>query len=157
MAPRSVIRYLDIRPETRDLSSPGFSANTEDDFARGRYFHADCLAGDSVGDFVHIVGDDVSDIFQVEKVDITDSATMPAIGLILTKDTATRCFVLTFGILEATGLTPGVRYWVGTNSQITSTIPLPVSGTAVIQVIGHALSDTELLIRPEGQGIKVRS
>jgi len=145
-----------MRPETTDLDAVDFMGS-EDAYARGRYFHADCPATDAIGDFVRISADDVADIFQVSKVDITDASTMPAIGLIISKSSATRCFVLTFGVYETTGLVPGQRYWVGFDGQLTGSLPIPPSpGTAVAQAIGYALSDTELLIRPDMMAIKLR-
>lgn len=150
--PRPLLRFDSIRQ--LDTSADG---TDEELFARGRYFDADCLATDAVGDFIRITGGKVAGVYQVSKVDILDASTMPAIGLITSKTSTTSCFVRTFGIIAATGLVPGARYWVGSDSQIAAVHPTPGIGEiAVAQVVGVALDSTELLLRPEYQAHKLR-
>lgn len=154
MAPpaRPLLRFNQVRQ--LDTSGP---AEDEDRFARGRYFPADCLATDIVGDFIHITADKVAGVYQVSKVDILDATTMPCIGIITNKPTSTSCFIQTFGIIAATGLVAGQRYWVGADSQINAAHPTPGPGQiAVAQVVGVALDSTELLLRPEYQAHKLR-
>ena len=155
MAPVTRIRHKDIRivaPQT-----PGIDKD-EEKFAEGRYFEADCLASDAVTDFVYITGDTVGGFYQVTKVDPYVPATMPAVGYIAEKSTATRCFVQTLGVIEvAGGLTPGGRYWIGADSRLDAAFPPRLSGQIVVaQVVGVALSSTDLLLRPEFQAHKLR-
>ncbi len=154
MATRTRIRHRDIR-----LVLPQSPAVDKDerDLAKGRYFEADCLATDLIGDFVHITVAAVAGLFQVQRVDVTDATTMPAVGMITEKSMATRCFVQTLGQLGGNGLSPGTRYWVGLSGQISSTPPTPpIGGFAVAQVVAVALDTTALLLRPNFQAVKLR-
>jgi len=143
--PRPLLRFDSIRElDTFD------SVSDEEQFARGRYFQADCLATDALGHFVYVTGDLIAGVRQVTKVDITDRATMPAIGLLVRKPTATTCLVQIFGEILASGLTPPARYYVGADSKITDTPPLPgVGAEAVIQVVGAALDSGTFLVSPQ--------
>lgn len=161
MPPRSYIRHRDLRIVTDDVSAKDIE-KSEHDFARGRYFEADCLATDEVGDFVHISGPPVGGSFQVTQVDITNPAHMPTAGLITEKTSATRCFVVRFGVVDVSSfpgaptLVPQGKYWIGFDGKLSSTVPVPVSGVAVVQLVGLALSDTELLIQEGSQPFKLR-
>ena len=147
MAAKPLLKFSQIRR----VDSTGL-ATDEEAFARGRYFPANCLGTDVVGDFVQITGDKVAGLAQVSKVDITDASTMPAIGVILQKDSLTDCFVQTFGIIPASGLVSGARYWVGADSQLAAVHVIPPTGEiAVAQVVGVALDPSELLLRPDYQ------
>lgn len=150
--PRPLLRFDQVRQlDTFDTTSD------EEQFARGRYFNAACLASDSVGDFIRITGNKVAGVYQVSKVDILNATTMPCIGIITSKSASTSCFVQTFGIIAAVGLVAGTRYWVGSDSQIAAVHPTPGPGEIVVaQVVGVALDSTELLLRPEYQAHKLR-
>lgn len=141
MSPRSLIRARDVR--ARLGNSPDTSL-TEDQLTQGRYFEADCLAGDVVGDFVSVTGAPVGGFFQTTKTDISLNETTPTVGVIVSKETSTRCLVQSFGVYITTGLTTGARYWVGSDSRLTAVRP-----AGVAQSVGAALSPTELLLRLE--------
>lgn len=143
--PRPLIRFNQVRElDTFDTTSD------EEQFARGRYFKAACQATDELGHFVYITGPLISGARQVTKVDITARATMPAIGLLVRKPTSTTCLVQTFGEIIASGLTPPARYYIGADSKITDTPPVPgVGAEAVIQVVGAALDETTFLVSPQ--------
>ncbi|HUX16555.1 MAG TPA: hypothetical protein VMW52_08775 [Phycisphaerae bacterium] len=154
MPTRTLLRSRQIRADLATLDTD----RDEEKLLRGRYFEADCLAADAVEDLVYIRANKSGGFFQVEKVDIQAPATMPAIGMILEKSTSTRCFVQVFGIIELSGLVVGDRYWVGADSQIAASPPTRVVGVQVIaQVVGVALSGTELLFNPDYQAVKLRA
>ncbi len=115
-------------------------------------FDSACQAGDAVGNLVYSLADD-----EVETIDITDSAKMPAVGIILEKITATTCVVQTFGAYDSAGLTPGNRYWAGPAGTPTNVIPTASpGGIAILQVIGFAHTPDELFLDPELQAHKLR-
>lgn len=147
MAPRTRIRHKDIRlvvPIHPDID------RDEEAFATGRYFEADCLGTDLAGDFIYYTGDPVAGYYQVTKVDVTDPDTIPSPGVIIEKLSTTRCFVQTFGIMSATGLVAQKPYWIGADSQLSDAPPPRQAGLIVYaQVIGVAMSSTELLLRPQ--------
>jgi hypothetical protein len=153
--PRTLLRSRQIRAD--QPNTPAVDRD-EEKLLRGRYFEADCLGTDVVGDLIHIRADEVAGFVQVEKVDIEDPSTMPAIGIITEKSTATRCFVQTFGIIELAGLSVGSRYWVGSDSQISDTPPARVIGVNVVaQVVGVALTSGKLFLNPQLQAVKLRA
>lgn len=118
----------------------------------GETLQADCLATDLVGDFVYITGDPVAGFYQVTKVDITDSSNLPTIGVIINKSSTTRCTVQRFGIVDVSTwpspptLNANSNYWIGFDSQISDSVPVPVAGISLVQMVGKALSPTEMLL-----------
>ncbi len=119
-------------------------------------FQADCPVAVVVGNWVYITGPAVLTIPQVDTVDIKTTGKYPAIGMVVEKSTPTRCLVIVGGevaFLPAT-LIPGARYWVGTDGNLTATLPLAGVGERVAtQVIGYALDADRLLIHPERRPI----
>jgi len=114
---------------------------------------ATCLASDVIGDCVYITASKIGNAFQVAGVDITDSSKMPAIALVLKKDAPTNAIIHFHGPLRGvfTGLTPGKRYVVGTDSRPATQgdANYPVAGgTTLFQQIGIATSADELLVLP---------
>ena len=108
------------------------------------------MATDELGHFVFVTGDLVLGVRQVTKVDIATRATMPAIGVLVRKPTATTCLVQIFGEILASGLVPPARYYVGADSKITDTPPVPGVGLeAVVQVVGAALDSGTFLVSPQ--------
>lgn len=108
---------------------------------------ANCLITDEVGDFVHITGDIVADRIQVEKVDVTDRTTMPAIGVIIEKTSDTECVVQTDGDYITTGLTAGTLYYIGNDSKLSADRPTAaIGGIALVQIVGEALDATKLYL-----------
>jgi hypothetical protein len=108
---------------------------------------ANCLGTDAVGDWVHVTAEPAGGLYQVEKVDVTDLATMPSIGVIISKSSVTDCVIQTAGIFATSGLTAGVPYVIGLDSQLSAAPPTPTAmGRTITQGVGTALSSTELLI-----------
>jgi len=114
---------------------------------------ATLLVSDLVGDCVYITGAKVGHVFQVTKVDATDPSKMPAVAIVLKKETATSAFIHFHGPLRGvyTGLTPGARYVVGTDGRPAAQGDLnypPAASTTFFQQVGVATSDDELLVHP---------
>lgn len=144
MAPKSLIRYEQVRrrgrPDVQETDAP---------YVDGRYFDANCLASDVVHNFVRITGS-TGGIPDVESVDPTVPSTMPAVGVIIRKDSVTKCLVQATGtFVDLSGITPGVWYYVGLDSQPSPTKPaLPAVG----QVVGVGLTPNNLLLVPGPPG-----
>lgn len=120
---------------------------------------ADCLASDELRDFVYITGPSVGGFRQVTKVDVYDPTTMPAIGVITAKASATRCTVQVIGELSTPGLSPSIdrRYWIGADSKLADAPPARLPGKMVIaQVAGTPLDSSVLLLRPDNNPLKLR-
>lgn len=111
-----------------------------------------CKASDSVGDCVKVIDAKVGELYQVEKLDI-DNDTKPAIGIIQTKSTTTRCVIRVLGVLKNvySGLLPGETYMVDTDSQLTRTLGDPATGFRYVQIMGAAVSDDEFMVLPNHQ------
>ena len=106
-----------------------------------------CLSTDVVGDLVYISGNIVGGDYQVQKIDPTTGAKMPAIGVIVAKLTPTRAVVQREGAVKGvyTGLVAGKVYFAGANSQPSVTCPTPGYGGAMyVQPIGIALDSNVL-------------
>lgn len=101
-----------------------------------------CLSGDAVNDFVY-----VSAASTVAKADADDAAKIPAVGMIVSKQSSTSCTVRVSGLATGlSGLTAGAVYYLSaaTAGAITAT---PPSAPAAVPV-GVAVSTTALLILP---------
>lgn len=108
-----------------------------------------CFATDAVGDVVYIMGNKVGDRYQVTKVDIDDITTMPAIGIIVSKDSSTECRIQINGIVRGvyTGLTAQKPLFIGTDSRLTHTVTsYPTAGRRAQQMMGQALTSDELFL-----------
>ena len=122
-------------------------------------WEADCLASDEVGHFVYVTGPSVGGFRQVTRVDVYDSTTMPAIGVITAKETATRCTVQVLGELTTPSLSPAIdrRYWVGADSKLADAPPAKIPDTiVVVQVAGTPLDSNVLMLRPDLNPVKLR-
>ncbi len=100
-----------------------------------------CAASVAVLDVVYRSATDT-----VALADATADATMPAVGFVISKPTATTCIIARSGELPGfTGLDPSKDYFVSlTAGAITSTAPS--STGEVVQRIGYARDSTTLVI-----------
>jgi hypothetical protein len=124
--------------------SLGFNRDERDLFL-DRYFEADCQATDLVGDFVYVTG--AAAFPQVTRVDPRNLATMPAVGVLFEKTSATHGLVLRQGELPSVGLVPGAGYFIGADGRLAQLAPAPLAGgLAVVQRVGTALTSTRLAL-----------
>jgi hypothetical protein len=108
-----------------------------------------CFAADAVGDVVYIMGNKVGDHYQVTRVNINNILTVPAIGLILSKDSSTQCLVQLDGIVRGlyTGLTAQKPLFINTSGRLTHAVPsYPTSGRRALQMMGQAIASDELFL-----------
>lgn len=98
-----------------------------------------CLSGDAVGDAVYI-----SAASTVAKADADDTSKIPAIGLIISKQSSTSCTVRVSGLVTGlTSLTAGSIYYLSTTAgAITATAPSAPNAVP----IGIAVSTTTLFV-----------
>jgi len=111
---------------------------------------AACLETDSVGDVVSPRTHAIDGVMQVTRVDPTDLATMPAVGVIVSKQSTTQCTVLMQGVVPVGTLvdTPPAandRLFVGLDGRLTTARP---NGPVFLQVFAVALWGDQLLVRP---------
>jgi hypothetical protein len=110
----------------------------------------DCLATDAVGDFVYVTGADA-----VARVDPTNAAKMPAVGIVVKKPSATRALVQFSGAVTAlVVLTPGTRYFIGSSGQA-ATSPPAGPGRRYAQPVGIALAPNVLMLRLQDPTVMV--
>lgn len=116
-------------------------------------FAAVCSASEAQGDWVHITGPSVGGMFSVGKVDISDVATMPAVGVITQKTSTTQCLVQWSGEVVGvyTGLSYNSLYFVGVDSLAVTPPPTPTTAPLYWQVVGVALDSDVLLVSPHFQ------
>lgn len=112
-------------------------------------YRATCLSAAAVGDVVYASGPAVDGVYQVQKADPRDEAKMPAIGVIIAKQSATRCWVQHVGEMRGvyTGLSTNDTLFVGSTGGLESVPPPPlVSGYSFVQAMGTVVgADTVLL------------
>jgi hypothetical protein len=117
-----------------------------------KYFLGSCTQAESVGDAVYIYGDAQGGVHPVRKVVLTDSAKMPAAGLIVRKS-GTTCVVQRGGpaIGVYSGLTPNLALYVDDSARLSHTPPSqPQSGIKHRQRLGFALASNVVdIIRSE--------
>lgn len=121
------------------------------------YLPAFCFSTDVVGDVVYIMGAKVGLRYQVTRVDIDDISTVPAIGILIAKDSATTCIVQIGGLLSDvyTSLTPHKPLFIGLTGRLDETPPDPVAGRRAVQMIAQALSSADVLIHVKSPIIRV--
>jgi hypothetical protein len=122
-----------------------------------KWFEADCLATDALGDCVYITGDAVGDRYQVTKADPTDYSKMPAVGVIVSKVSATQCRVQFIGELVDiySGLTVRKTAFVGLDGRIAESPPIPAPvGYAFSQTLGTVIDSGRILLTPNFHMIK---
>lgn len=107
-----------------------------------------CLASDSVGNFVHIRAGIATGRWSVEQADPGDEAKMPAVGVLISKDTATTGVVQVWGPLQGlfTGLTPGQVYCLDYDGIKIGPPPTGGGGYAMRQFVGVALNPDVLFL-----------
>lgn len=121
--------------------------------AEARLTRVMCLAGDSPGDCLYATGPAVGGALQVAKADLALFGKMPAIGILLSKDTATSGIAVLDGLFTpGFALTPNARLWVGASGTLVGTRP---AAPAFLQIMGRAVDATRALIRPSTEMCKV--
>jgi len=100
-----------------------------------------CLSSDNIGDPVYVSGNPAGTIWSVSGADPANENKMPAIGILISKDTPLTGVISLFDEVDVyTGLVPGKKYYV-----INGGISLsPPSGE--VQIIGIAQSETTLFL-----------
>lgn len=118
--------------------------------AANQYIPAFCFSTDAVGDFVYVMGDAVGNIYQVTKLDPTNESKMPFAGVIIEKSGPQDCIVQLTGVVQGaySALTPGKLILAGLDAKPAETIDRPTTGVRIRQVVGIALSSTDMLIQP---------
>lgn len=124
---------------------------TDASLIKSDIFRAYCFNIDVVGDCVYIMGPKVGERYQVTRVDNTTPSKMPAVGLIIEKTSPTECVVQTAGLLKNAfgAFTPNTRLFVGDTGRPKQTYTRPTTGLKLIQIIGLAISSTDIIIAPE--------
>jgi hypothetical protein len=113
-------------------------------------FEADCTVAESIGD--PVVFSDLTDDL-VEKLSDNVYGSKKVVGIILSKSSDTRCFVMTAGIFDpipgAPVLDRSESVWVSTSGGLTTTKP----ATGHLQVLGQAISTTGMSVSIEPRKI----
>lgn len=127
----------DSNPNSPTVSGSGFIE-----------FEANCPFATSVDDFVYVVGPSIGGLLQVDTVDVTNLATMPAFGIVVGKTTPSLCKVRISGeVVPANMLEPGKRYFIDSTGKPSDTIPNPSpGGKAAVQAAAYALDTNRLLL-----------
>lgn len=113
---------------------------------------ANCLSSDAVGDLVCITGNLVAGKYQVTKANPVALSSMPAVGAITSKTSATNCTIYFWGAIGGiwSGLTPGRIYFVGDDGTIALIPPVPTLSRPqiYIQHVGVAIGTDVLMLNP---------
>lgn len=124
-------------------------------------FSANCLAGDALGACVYVTGASVGGVPQVATCDPSDESKMPAIGIIVSKASATDATVQRFAIADLTGsgvaFTPAARAFVGFTGLPVTTPPTPAgsgSGYVMLQTVGVATETAALEVKIDASMMK---
>jgi hypothetical protein len=118
---------------------------------------ANCLVTDAVGNCVYITNDISGGLHQVTTCDPTDLSKMPAVGVIVSKETDTLCTILVIGELVGlyTGLTTQKIIFVGLDGKLLEGPPAPPpSGYAFAQVMGAVTDSGRVMLVPNFHMVK---
>ena len=112
---------------------------------------AECSAAEAVGDLVCIYDDPPNGYDIVRKADPSDFNLMPAVGVVISKTSPTRCFVQWSGETPAlfTGLSSGEIYFLGANAKLAELPPVPGPSSMFVQTVAVATSPTKVYVKPE--------
>ena len=141
--PVPLIRYSQIRRTEPDTGADDLK------FQRGRYFEADCLAGDVIGNWVKKTGE-VAGVPQVTTVSIITEPYKPALGPIVEKSAPTKCVVQVHGETDLFAFAAtDDRVFISTTGTATAVEPVPAPASfVIIQIVGMALGLDRLLLLP---------
>lgn len=115
-----------------------------------------CLSGDLVGQCIYSRGSYTGSALWVATADIYDVGKMPAVGIIISKSSATSCKVRIGGEYTISGGVAGKYYFVGSDGYLTADRPAAtLTQYAVVQIMGVALDVTHLLLQPSTALTKV--
>lgn len=112
---------------------------------------ASCTALEEVGDCVRISGNKVGSLYDVRKHDPTTPGYDQAVGVVVKKYDATTCRVQFSGPVKSvyTGLVPGRRYFVGSDSKLSLDSGSPGPGEWFLsQLMGVAVASDEVELSP---------
>ena len=127
---------------------PLFYSTTND-----KQFTANCSVSASIGDLVYINNSSSYNSIFVEKVDITDSKKMPAIGVIVSKAYDTHAVVQRFGHIDISNivstLSASALTFIDINSKPTTTPPISSNMSLLWQIIGVATGSGSLELKPQ--------
>lgn len=115
-------------------AAPGSSGIVTENFS--------CPALVAVGDAVYLSASDT-----VDQANATAEATMPCVGVIISKPTAITCVVVMVGSIPGyVGLTPVATYFVGlvAGTLVSTVVGYPTG--SVVQRIGYARNSTTLIV-----------
>lgn len=119
---------------------------------------AECSSTDLVGECVCIVDDPPNGGDFVGKADPADFDLMPAVGIIIHKETSTstECQVQWYGETPNifAGLSSGEVHFVGVDSKISADPPIPTTVPLFAQFVGVATAPTRLYVRPNDMLIR---
>ena len=134
--------FVYVGSTANDASSPTISGSTFIEY------EANCPSAAAVDDFVYITGPSIGGMLQVNTVDIKNTQTMPAFGIIVDKTTPILCTVRVSGeVVPANVLTPGKRYFIDQAGKPSDTMPTPdPGGKAAVQAAAYALDTNRLLL-----------
>ena len=120
-------------------------------------FDGICPTSVAIGDLVYVTGPLSGDLLQVAKVDITQLAKMPALGIVVEKASTTECTFVSCGPVQMSGLIPNARYYAGLDGRPTSTPPTAaLAGRPIFfQVIGVALEAGTMFFQPSYDLVKL--
>ncbi len=114
-------------------------------------FAANCLSADRVGDCVYSSAPPASGVVQVTRCDPFNYATLPAIGVIVSKSTSTNCVVQYGGILTGVygGLERPLPVFLASDGGLTHAVPTADVGHPVwLQHMGSAVGESVIALNP---------
>ena len=105
-----------------------------------------CPAGVAVLDTVYQTGID-----SVDQAKADTTATMPAVGIVISKPIATTCIISRSGIVPGfVGLTADTYYYVSDTTAGGITVTPPNTSNHVVQQVGYAKTTTDLVVELGG-------
>jgi hypothetical protein len=89
--------------------------------------------------------------WRVSRADPTVDAKMPALGVLVRKDTPTTGLMQRMGKVEGiySGLNPLLPVWVGADGRPVQIAPAPLTGTVIVQRFGASVADGVLFLTGE--------
>lgn len=127
-------------------------------FPDQKFLNANCDNSVLVGDCVYIISF-MDSVYTVGRADMRHVSKLPTVGIVVTKESSTKCVVQLSGLIEGiySGLLIGKSVFVGLDGQITQSSLRDADNDIFLQIMGSGISPNSILLSVQFNLTKILS